>query len=150
MADQNQLPRLPSMRHCPENDIPATRPGQTERYIQGIKHALRRIELLEEYLDSEEHGLSSACIELAFSMKHYLQMFKNITMSIENPSNEVRVIIERINDIEQKLSTTTLLKNLPEDGVEVPAISPYELAIRIIIDSCTQTKQAKGAKDLMS
>lgn len=41
-------------------------------------------------------------------------------MSIENPRNRVREIIERINEIEQKLI------NLPEDGAEVPAISPYE------------------------
>ncbi|MCJ1342367.1 hypothetical protein MMC31_000549 [Peltigera leucophlebia] len=150
MADQNQLPRLPAMRYCPENDIPATHPGQTDRYIQGIKDALMRIELLERYLEPEERGLSSACIELAYSMKHYLQMFKEITTSIENPNRKVRVLIPRIEEIEQKLSTTILSKNLPEDGVEVPAISPYELAIRIIINSCTRAKQAKSAKDLMN
>lgn len=110
MADQNQLPRLPAMRYFPENDIPATHPRQTGRYIQGIKDALRRIELLEEYLDSEDRGLSSACIELAFSMKHYLQMFKNITMSIENPSNKVKGIIERINEIEAKIEYNDTIK----------------------------------------
>lgn len=97
MADQNQLPRLPAMSYFPEDDIPATHPGKTERYrvhIEGIRDALRRIDLLVEYLDA------NACIELAFSINHYLQMFKNITMSIENPRNRVREIIERINEIE--------------------------------------------------
>ena len=150
MADLNQFPRLPAMRYFPENDIPATHPGQTNRYILGIKGALRRIELLEDYLDSEECGLSSACIELAFSLKHYLQIFKNINTSIENPNDVVRGNIERIEELEQKLATMTLSEHLPEDGAEVPAISPYELAIKIIIDNCTRAKQAKGPKDLMS
>lgn len=56
MADLNQFPRLPAMKYFPENEIPATHPGQTNRYILGIKGALRRIELLEDYLDSKECG----------------------------------------------------------------------------------------------
>lgn len=71
-------------------------------------------------------------------------------MSIENPNDVVRGNIERIEELEQKLTTMTLSEHLPEDGAEVPAISPYELAIQIIIDNCTRAKQVKGPKDLMS
>lgn len=90
MADPNQLRRLPAMRYFPENDIPATQPGQSRHYIRGIKDALRRMVLLEACINSEECGLSSASIELALSMKYYLQMFKTINTSIENPNDDVR------------------------------------------------------------
>lgn len=51
-VDQNRISRLPAMRYLPENDIPATQPRQTRRYIRGIKDALRRmtLRLLEEWM----------------------------------------------------------------------------------------------------
>ena len=75
------------------------------------------------------------CIELAFSIQHDLQMFKTINESIEK--------------IEQQLNVMTLSKNLPEIGTEVPSISPYKLAIRVIVDNCTSAEEAKGVKYVM-
>lgn len=153
MADLDQLPRLPVMTYRPEEDIPATNPRRMNRYIQGIESATGRLDLLTQYLkylSSEKYGPLSTCIELASSIKHHLQMFKSINVSIKNPSDIVKENIRYINDIEQRLSAIILFKSLPGNGAEVPSISPYELAIRIIIDNCTRAEQFEGAKDLMS
>lgn len=55
-----------------------------------------------------------------------------------------------IGRIEKKLNAIILSKNWPENPIEVPSISPYELAIRIIIDDCVRAGQTKDAKDLLS
>lgn len=150
MADLDQLSRLPAMAYRPEEEIPVTHPRRTNRYIQGIESAIRRLDLLTEYLASKMYGSSSACIELAFSLKHHLQMFKNINMSIKDPSDIVKENINHIREVEQQLSSIIPFQNLPDNGAEVPSISPYELAIQIIIENCTRTEQVKDAKDLMS
>lgn len=77
-------------------------------------------------------------------------MFKDINMSIQDPINKVQENIDRIEKIEREISAIILFNNFPENGATVPSISPYELAIRVIIENCIRAKQAKGAKDLMS
>lgn len=108
------------------------------------------MELLEEYTNSKECEISSASIELALSMKHHSQIFKTIITSVEDPNNDVRNKIELIKELKERLSCSMTLSNyLPEDGGEVPAISPYELAIHIIVDKCTRARQTKGPKGVM-
>ncbi len=60
-----------------------------------------------------------------------------------------KTINESIEKIEQQLNVMTLYRNLPETGTEVPSISPYELAIRVIADNCTSAVEAKGEKYVM-
>lgn len=108
------------------------------------------MEFLEEYTNSKECKVSSALIELALSMKHHSPIFKTIITSVEDPNNDVRNKIEPIKEPKERLSSTMALSNyLPEDGGEVPAISPYELAIHIIVDKCTRARQTKGPKGVM-
>lgn len=76
-------------------------------------------------------------------------MFKDINKSIQ-PIDIVQENIDRIEKIEREISAIMPFNNFSENGALVPSISPYELAIRIIIDNCIRAKQAKGAKDLMS
>lgn len=105
---------------------------------------------MEEYINSEECGVPSASIELAHNMKHHLQMFKTINTSVEIPNDDVRNKIEPIEELKERLSSSMTLSNyLPEDGGEVTAISPYELAIHIIVDKCTRARQTKGPKGVM-
>ena len=99
----DQLPRLPAMTYRPEEDIPVKHPRRTNRYIQGIESAIRRINILTKYLALGKYGSLNACIELGFSIKHHLQMFKNTTMSIKNPSNIVKGNINYIKEIRQQL-----------------------------------------------
>lgn len=150
MAGLDLLPRQPAMIYRPEEDIPMTNPTKINRYIKGIGSAIRRLDLLTHYLASEKYGSPSACIELGLSIKHHLQMFKDINMSIQDPNDKVQKNIDRIERIEREISAIILFTNFPENGATVPSISPYELAIRVIIDNCIRAKQAKGAKDLMS
>lgn len=138
------------MAYCPEEDILVTHPRRTNRYVQGIESAVRRLDLLTKYLASKMYGLSSACIELAFSIKHHLRMSKNINMSMKDPSNIVKENIDHIEEVEQQLSAIIPFKNLPENRAKVPSISPYKLAIQIIIENCTRTEQVMDAIDLMS
>lgn len=56
--------------------------------------------------------------------------------------------LDNIEKSEQKINDLILSKNGTDNGTEVPCISPYELAIRIIIDNCM--REAKSVKDLMS
>ena len=60
-----------------------------------------------------------------------------------------KTINESIEKIEQQLNVMTLYRNLSETGTEVPSISPYELAIRVIVDNCTSAGEAKGEKYVM-
>lgn len=150
MADLDLLPRQPAMIYHPEEDIPVTNPTKTNRYIKGIESAIRWLGLLTKYLASEKEGSSIACIELGLSIKHHLEMFKNINMSIQDPIDKVKENIDRIEKIEREISAIILFNNFPENRATVPSVSPYELAIRIIIDNCIRAEQAKGAKDLMS
>lgn len=62
----------------------------------------------------------------------------------------VKDTLDYIEMTEQKVNTIILSKNWRDNGTEVPSISPYELAIRIIIDNCMRAGQAKDVKDLMS
>lgn len=107
-----------------------THPRKTNRYIQGIDSAIRQLDLLTEYLASEKCGSSGAYIVLAFSIKHHLRMLKNLNESIKSPGDIVKGGINHCKEIEQQSSATILFENLPENGAEVPFISPYELAIR--------------------
>lgn len=149
MAGLDLLPRQPAMIYRPEEDIPLTNPTKTNRYIKGIRSAIQRLDLLKNFLASEKYESSSACIELGLSIKHHLQMFKDNNMSIQ-PIDIVQENIDRIEKIEREISAILLFINFSENGALVPSISPYELAIRIIIDNCIRAKQAKGAKDMMS
>lgn len=87
---------------------------------------------------------------MAFSMRNYLQMFRIINRSIKNPNNIITENLNYIEVVEQKLNATILSKSWPENPAEVPSISPYELAIRMIIRNRTQAGQTKDAKGLMS
>ena len=150
MADLALLPRQTAMAYRPDKDIPVTNPTKINRYIKGIESAIRRLGLLTTYLASEKYGSSVACIGLGLSIKHHLQMYKNISLSIKKPINKVKGNICLIEEIEKDLSAIIQLKNLPENGAIVPSISPYELGIRVIIENCVRAEQTKGAKDLMS
>lgn len=89
------------------------------------------------------------CIELAFSIRHELQMFKTINEPINNPSDTVKENIDDIEKIEQRLSVMIVSKNLPEIGTETPSISPYELANQVIVGNCTRVEGVKGVKYVM-
>lgn len=68
MADYDQLPRLPGIKYCPEEDVRVTNAGRTNRYVKGIASAIERLDLLRTSLASEECGSSNICIELALSI----------------------------------------------------------------------------------
>lgn len=150
MADFDQPPQLPGITYCPEEDAPVTNPGRTDRYVKGIALAIERLDLLRTYIASEECRSSNICIELARSIHHYLRLFKTIIMAINNPSDIAKATLDYIEKTEQKVNTIILSNNWPDNGTEVPSISPYELAIRIIIGNCTRTGQPRSVKNLMS
>lgn len=77
-------------------------------------------------------------------------MFKTIILAINNPSDRAMFTLDNIEKSEQKVNDLILSKDGTDNGTEVPCISPYELAIRIIIGNCTRAREAKSVKDLMS
>ena len=150
MADFDQLPKMLALTYCPNEDVPVTNPGKTNRYVKGIASAIERLELLRTYIASEEWGSSVIYIELARSIRHYLRIFKTVIMAINNLSDRAMLALDNIEKSEQKINDLILSKNGTDNGTEVPCISPYELAIRIIIDNCMRAGEAKSVKDLMS
>lgn len=114
MADFDQPPQLPGITYCPEEDVPVTNPGRTNRYVKGIR----------TYIASEECRSSNICIELARSIHHYLRLFKTIIMAINNPSDMAKVTLDYIEKSEQEVNTMILSNNWPDNGTEVPSISP--------------------------
>lgn len=150
MTDIGKLPRLAAMTYYAEQDIPVTYPGRINRYVKGMRCAIMRLDHLRRHFISENCESSNECIELAFSMRNYLQMFRTINQSINNPNSMITGNLKLIGRIEKKLNAIILSKSWPENPIEVPSISPYELAIRIIIDDCVRAGQTKDAKDLLS
>lgn len=150
MTDIGKLPRLATMTYCVEEDIPVTYPGRINRYVRGMRSAIMRLDHLRRYFISEECESSNECIELAFSMRNYLRMFRTINRSINNPNNIMTENLNSIEMIEQKLDAIILSKSWPEIPTGVPFISPYELAIRMIIGTCARAGQTKDAKSLIS
>lgn len=150
MTDIGKLPRLAAMTYYPEEDIPVTYPGRINRYVKGIRSTITRLDLLRRHFISEECESSNECMELAFGMRHYLQMLKTINRSINNPNNIITENLNHIGVIGQKLNAIILSKNWLENPTEVPSISPYELAIRMIIGNCARAGQMKDAKGLIS
>lgn len=150
MTDNGKLPRLAALTYYAEEDLPVTYPGRINRYLKGIRSAIMRLDHLRRHFTSEKCESSNECIEMAFSMRNYLQMFRIINRSIKNPNNIVTENLNYIEVVEQKLNATILSKSWPENPAEVPSISPYELAIRMIIRNRTRAGQTKDAKGLMS
>lgn len=150
MTDIGKLPRLAAMTYYAEEDIPVTYPGRINRYLKGIRSAIMRLDRLRRRFISEDCESSNECIELAFSMRNYLQMFRTINRSINNPNHIITENLDSIRAMEQKLNAIILSKSWLENPTEIPSISPYELAIRIIIDNCIRAGQTKDANDLIS
>lgn len=151
MTDVGKLPQLAAMAYYAEEDIPVTYPGRINRYFKGIRSAIMRLDHLRKHFISEECESSNEYIEMmAFSMRNYLQMYRTINRSIYNPNDIITENLNSIGAIEQKLNAIILSKSWPENPTEVPSISPYELSIRIIVESCVRAGQTKDAKDLIS
>ena len=150
MADFDQLPTMVGIAYCPDEDVLVTNPGKTNHYVKGIASAIEWLDLLRTYMASEECGSSFIYIELARSIRHYLRILKTIIMAINNSSNIAKATLDYIEKTEPKVKELIISKNGPDNGTEVPYISPYELAIRIIIGNGTRAWEAKSVKDLMS
>lgn len=150
MADFDQLPKMLALRYCLNKDVPVTNPRKTNHYVKEIASAIERLELFRIYIASEKWGSSVIYIELAHSIHHYLQIFKTLIMAINNSSDRAMLAFNNIKKNEQKINDLILSKNKTNNGNEVPCISPYKLAIQIIIDNCKRAKEAKSVKDLMS
>ena len=114
------------MMYNPDDDIPKTHPGRTNRYVREIRNATQRLGILTESLPLDECTASTA-IELMLSVRHHLHLFMTIVTAIENPSESVRTATDYIKATEKKFYTK--LKNMPDNGAEVPATSSYELAL---------------------
>lgn len=71
-----------------------------------------------------------------------------IVSAIENPGERVRTAIRQIKATEKKFHVK--MRNIPDNGAEVPATSFYELALRVIAENCRRENKAMGPKDLMS
>lgn len=66
---------------------------------------------------------------------------------IENPSEVVRAMIDYVKDAGPELISK--LENLPDYRVEVPATSPYELALHVVAENCRRANQFKNFKDII-
>ena len=130
----------------PNEDIPQTNPERTNRYALGVKNAIQRLEVITGSISLHECATPTA-IEFALSVKHYVKMFKTIMTGIENPSELVRAMIDYVKEAGDELINK--LKNMPENGAEVPATSPYELALHVVAENCRRANQVKGRKDLI-
>lgn len=146
MADNAQFLRLLPLAYNPDNDIPKTHPGKTPRYVEEITNATRRIDVLIESLPLDK-CIASTAIEFLLSVRHYLHMFMTIVSAIENPDEFVRAAISQIKTIE-KISHVKM-RNIPDNGAEVPTTSFYELALRVIAENCRRENKAMAPKDLM-
>lgn len=135
------------MMYNPDNDIPKTHPGRTNRYVREIRNATQRHGILIESLPLDECTTSTA-IELMLSVKHHMHLFMTIVTAIDNPSEFMRTANDYIKSTEKKFHTK--LKNLPNNGAEVPVTSSYELALRVIAENCRRANKAIGPKDLIS
>lgn len=146
MADHVQFLRVPPMMYNPNEDIPQTHPARTNRYALRIKNALQRLKVLAKCISFDECA-TAAALEFALSVKHYVQMFKTIMTGIQNPNDFVGAITDYINKAEDEL--IDMLKNIPDNEAEVPATSPYELALQVVAENCGRANQVKGPKDLI-
>lgn len=87
-------------------------------------------------------------LKFMLSVKLHLQMFETIVTAIENPSEFVRATTDYIKEARNMLNAK--LENMPDNEAEVPATSPYKLALRVVGENCRLRNQVKGSKSLIS
>lgn len=100
---------------------------QVRKYVQAIGFATKSFQRLNLLVSQRKQTITEKLLLL--STKHHLEMFKEITTSIERPSKEIKQILDVVTEFEQRLQLHCKMSagdTLDEGRLELENVSSKE------------------------
>lgn len=151
MASNGTEQLIRALRYEPNRDIINGTFLQVRKYILSISAATVRFQELIEKLFGSMRKLTKTENILLLSTKHHLRMFREIISAVQDPSNKALRTLSEVTKFEQKVDELSAgdVGDDPGSQEGVPALTPYELSINVVIDRVEMIRESLAPKKRM-